>query len=810
MNLFVGMIIKNFVCCLDQEDSFLHIEDLRMISDIWTRIYDQQGSGFIPLHSIGRLLLDVPKPLGITGIQSKRKTYLCIREDLRRSCLHHSQSKCTEESLRSNEGYDRLGVRQFFHFLLRVEVYLASFIWKIPKITNSSALSSSNQEDGDLDGSTDVELECHGKTESREFTTKSVDEREDDALGNSGDFEFLEMLTGRSIHGPNSNTEIALSPDTFEENGSQVSVLVEMDINGNVLSRPSPRDALNITAGQELLTPEKVSSSLILGLEVGGAIVACRPDENEPDATNVGHSSGSEQDPLPLSQSGLSDAVESDVKHPIGDIQTSSEHGGNSTECNTEDGSNHAGNLTECNTEDGLKTQDLDGPENHVEVQLHDDAPPQRSNLLIQVFAICCLYCVAGLRWILSLFLSRQAMQTHKMHQIRFDKVVNSMIYWNNQQDVVPLNLVESRKIYDESIVRLAARDIVVAFMRGLLERRKLRLVMRAPTIIDESLSNQKESNDDMNYDFIPAVSVDHATLKHHVELILEYGYGRNLRMAANQRGHNLISVSEMAYLSVSQILEIFDDDNIRIILDFVLAKHRQRNALEEMSAEISAIQSQTDDINLDKEKLVIELHSIQESTLKLKHELDRLKSKDLEHKLGSYAAQNSWKDKTRSKKESKDLVDSGKNSDTKIAHFHDVKHSHEENGHDLSTSQREAFSIIDDVGGKKAGEQFLVERRFITSKKVEQEINQRRVELENLEKRLARCHSESPMGSGVDVHPEKDEQAKERRALVFDPTKTASTSTALALIDSRDLKNDNGHTSGDQLRQKKQKPSWL
>eukprot|EP00291_Cryptomonas_curvata_P027982 CAMPEP_0172209912 /NCGR_PEP_ID=MMETSP1050-20130122/35413_1 /TAXON_ID=233186 /ORGANISM="Cryptomonas curvata, Strain CCAP979/52" /LENGTH=356 /DNA_ID=CAMNT_0012889911 /DNA_START=818 /DNA_END=1885 /DNA_ORIENTATION=+ len=233
MNLFVGMIIKNFVCCLDQEDSFLHIEDLRMISDIWTRIYDQQGSGFIPLHSIGRLLLDVPKPLGITGIQSKRKTYLCIREDLRRSCLHHSQSKCTEESLRSNEGYDRLGVRQFFHFLLRVEVYLASFIWKIPKITNSSALSSSNQEDGDLDGSTDVELECHGKTESREFTTKSVDEREDDALGNSGDFEFLEMLTGRSIHGPNSNTEIALSPDTFEENGSQVSVLVEMDINGN-------------------------------------------------------------------------------------------------------------------------------------------------------------------------------------------------------------------------------------------------------------------------------------------------------------------------------------------------------------------------------------------------------------------------------------------------------------------------------------------------------------------------------------------------------------------------------------------------
>ena len=142
MSWFYRMIIKNFMCCLDQEDSFLHIEDLRIISDIWTRIYDQEGSGFIPLHSIGRLLLDVPKPLGITGTQSKRKTYLCIREDLRRSCLYHPQSKCTEESLRSTEGYDLLGLKQLFHFLLRVEVHLTSLIPKIPKFTDSSAFSS--------------------------------------------------------------------------------------------------------------------------------------------------------------------------------------------------------------------------------------------------------------------------------------------------------------------------------------------------------------------------------------------------------------------------------------------------------------------------------------------------------------------------------------------------------------------------------------------------------------------------------------------------------------------------------------------
>ena len=152
-----------------------------------------------------------------------------------------------------------------------------------------------------MDVNTVVEPESHGKTQSRDFTKKLGDEKEDHALGNSGDFEFLEMLTGRSYNGPNNSTEIALSPDKIEENGSQVSVLDEMDIKENVLSQPSLH--------QESLTPEKVFSSSNLELEVGGTIVACRSDENDPDATNVGHASGSEQEPLPFSQFGFTDTV---------------------------------------------------------------------------------------------------------------------------------------------------------------------------------------------------------------------------------------------------------------------------------------------------------------------------------------------------------------------------------------------------------------------------------------------------------------------------------------------------------------------
>ncbi len=702
--------------CLEQEDSFLQIEDLRIISDIWTRIYDQEGTGFIPLQSVGRLLLDVPKPLGIAGIQSKRKAYLCIREDLRRSGLFHSQSKCTVETLKSNEGYDPLGVKRVFHFLIRAEVYFASLMYHIPNDRVPSALSSANKTDEHSEVSAELELVCHGMTESIPDVTNTL--KEDHGLGNSGDFEFLEMLTGRSHHEPNSSTEIEQSLDKCEENGSQVSILDEMEVNRHVLSQPCLRDVPQIAGDNDSPNPEIVSSN---SEEVTvGTIIPCRPGENGSDAINIEHSSGLEQQPLSRSQSGLTDPVGSDVMFPISDVQISSENGGDSPHSNTYD---------------GLKTGDLECSENHVEVQLHD--PSQRPNVLIQILILCCLYCVVGLRWILSLFLSRQAMQTHKMHQIRFDKVVNSMIYWNNQQNVVPLNLVESRKIYDESIVKLAARDIVVSFMRGLLERRKLRLGMKAPSMDDKSLSNQKEPDNDVDYNFqvMPEASIDHATLKHRVDLIVEYGYGRNLRMAANQRGHNLISVSELAFLSVSQISDIFDDDNIRIILDFVLAKYRQRKALEEMSAEINAIQSQSEEINLEKERLVFELHNIQESTLKLKHKLDHLKSKDLEHKLGSYAGQHSWKDKPSRKMENKDItlpnnLDSGRKSDTKLAHFLDVQHLQEVN--EMSTSKHEGFHVIEDVAAKKAGEQVLIERKIITSKKLELEVNQRFVGIPN------------------------------------------------------------------------------
>ncbi len=125
---------------------------------------------------------------------------------------------------------------------------------------------------------------------------------------------------------------------------------------------------------------------------------------------------------------------------------------------------------------------------------------------------------------------------------------------------------------------------------------------------------------------------------------------------------------------------------------------------------------------------MVIELHSILDLTSQLKLELDLLKSKDLKHKLGTLTAQNSWKGKNSRKRENKDLsltdFDSGRNSDKNSAHFDDVQHLQVYD--DLSASKGEAVDATEDVDAQSKGQKYLVERRCITSQKVEQEIYQR------------------------------------------------------------------------------------
>jgi hypothetical protein len=254
-------------------------------------------------------------------------------------------------------------------------------------------------------------------------------------------------------------------------------VLGDINIQGNVLSQTRQSDALNNGVSQEPQTPKMVFSNLE---QEDGTIISYIPGTNESNAIHMEQTSNSDQHQQSSSQFEPTDPDENNENLAIEDIETSSEDEGNSSASD--------------DTTDGLEPRGL--KENHAEVQVHGSVPPSQRNIMIQACIVCCLYCVAGLRWVLSLFLSRQAIQTHKIHEIRFDKVVNSMVYWNHQQDVVPLNLVESRRIYDESVVRLAARDIVVAFMRGLLRRRKLLLGTKAaPNMEDESESNQKEKD---------------------------------------------------------------------------------------------------------------------------------------------------------------------------------------------------------------------------------------------------------------------------------------------------------------------------
>lgn len=106
INLFVGMIINNFSYCSDRDNNgALTEDDLEEFREIWTEIFDQSGTSFIPLNCVYQLMWKIGRPLGFHGSDGNLGRYLCAREDLRAAILDDQMSTVTETSTESNHRY---------------------------------------------------------------------------------------------------------------------------------------------------------------------------------------------------------------------------------------------------------------------------------------------------------------------------------------------------------------------------------------------------------------------------------------------------------------------------------------------------------------------------------------------------------------------------------------------------------------------------------------------------------------------------------------------------------------------------------
>ena len=742
------MIIKNFLASLDQDSAFLQIEDVQKISKIWTQKYDNRGTGFVPLYRVRTLVTDIPKPLGLEGVNSKRKTFLCVREDLRRSCLYHAQSKFNDEILSTVQSFTFPGISQLFHSLTNLEVKLKNWVAErsvTPMevahsgevLENSAEVSTSDSRNQSSEPQQPLNAELSLGQSSPAHEVSNTDQIVDMPL-------LLSVRSTIDLSGEDLCGEQMLSARVAAERAENE----EMDDGCPPQDEISESYKNQVSIAQE--TADKISGLALFEntFQDGTAKSTLLPALTDKTSQNIPVSSGTLGNEL-VTDSVVDGSVESN-HHPFtyssdsGKVQTNPMSELQDTEKKIQkpksvDGKSSSAEGTTCLDVSRLEfeaeacedestlhptSEALVRPGKRVSTssrdELEDFTISSRTNIekcagkaaglvfVMRILAVGALNCIIAVRWTVSLFLTMRARQKHIIHEIRFDKFVNAMIYWNKEQKVIPRELIESRRMYDDSILRLAARDIVVSFLRGLLGRRRLRLNTKIQhlEVIDNFERNAAEDLSENLNNPGNVLSIDLESLKKQLDLICQFGYGRNLRMAANQRGHGLLSIGEVGCLEALEIAEILNDDNIRIILDFVLARNRQRNHLDSKKSEILGLESDLAQLNAEKDELISELRNVQDSTLKLKQEQDRLKSRELSYKALLLKAQNEPNESQ--------VVSTGE--------FTSEKEHRNYSGQVIDSADQENTQSGDAVIVDKRNE----EKRFLTAKKIEQEIAKR------------------------------------------------------------------------------------
>ena len=122
---------------------------------------------------------------------------------------------------------------------------------------------------------------------------------------------------------------------------------------------------------------------------------------------------------------------------------------------------------------------------------------------------------LAGLfRRLSELFISkRSAVLTRRMQgYATFDDVFNALVYWNNKDDVVPMQIIEDRFDFDDAVITGVANELVEGLIMGAIFRFRRRQIRESLDILQKANSAKKAANRMMKFNVLKKEERDAAS----------------------------------------------------------------------------------------------------------------------------------------------------------------------------------------------------------------------------------------------------------------------------------------------------------
>jgi hypothetical protein len=93
-----------------------------------------------------------------------------------------------------------------------------------------------------------------------------------------------------------------------------------------------------------------------------------------------------------------------------------------------------------------------------------------------------------------------------------FDDVFNALVYWNNKDDVVPMQIIEDRFDFDDAVITGVANELVEGLIMGAIFRFRRRQIRESLDILQKASSAKKAANRMMKFNILKKEERDAAS----------------------------------------------------------------------------------------------------------------------------------------------------------------------------------------------------------------------------------------------------------------------------------------------------------
>lgn len=468
INLFIGMIINNFSFCSNREnEGALTDADIDYICDHWIEKFDEKGSSFIPLEKVYQLMLVIGPPLGFDKEGPRvMSRYLRAREDLKlvieedeadNSLLGQQQSETIDVG---NDTFDFAGPKQQNKNVLhgpvtRLFLRLRAKEDKIRKVLKIQYDQLKSEWENAIKAEAEIVASKARKAEAQR------EERERRAASNENGHEVDEVAG----HGAGVNDGIDVAAD--EPSGSFVD-----SESGKMKKKKKKKKSCKKSEGgaQEEGGDEvaAVSGSGFgnhgwVGVQLEQEFSEASSDSDFTGGTSLwvsgesmGHKGGGKpsKKTKKVAASGPKKGYTVKVDETTGEfVKASGIKNIGAKKKGKKHDSHDDDDDDDLNRSSSLKGK---GKEKNKLVE-----PPKRPAVTWELLR------ASFWRWLVGLLLNQRDMLARPPGSVKYDEVINALMYWNEESARIPKKILDKRKATDAKIVLDCAAQVVQAWVRG-------------------------------------------------------------------------------------------------------------------------------------------------------------------------------------------------------------------------------------------------------------------------------------------------------------------------------------------------------